>query len=108
MGEVIIDKEVPIEEFARITAAGNAMAMWAGKYKEVSRLQDFPNPSDHTFKGTIKRLDQIQMRDFTLLHANRPDKLAPAAVQWSIRITLDIKEWGHHLQPVQHDLPLSY
>jgi hypothetical protein len=43
------------------------MAMWAGKYKEVSTLQDFPNPSDHTFKGTTKRLDQIQVRvrDFT-------------------------------------------
>jgi hypothetical protein len=69
------------------------MAMWAGKYKEVSTFQDFPNPSDHTFKGTTDRLDQIQVRDFTLLHANRPDKLAPAAIQWSIRIALDAKEW---------------
>jgi hypothetical protein len=63
MGDLIIDKEVPIEEFASITAAGNAMAMWAGKYKEVSRPQDLPNPSDHTFEGTTKRLDQIQVRD---------------------------------------------
>jgi hypothetical protein len=93
MDELIIDKEVPIEEFAQITAAGNSMAMWAGKYKEVSTLQDFPNPSDHTCKGTTKRLDQIQVRDFTLLHADRPDKLAPAAIQWSIRIALDAKEW---------------
>jgi hypothetical protein len=50
------------------------------------------------------------VRDFTVLHANRLDKLAPAAVQRSIRVTLDVKEWDiiSSRYNVQLDLPLSY